>query len=93
MTIFWMIFMAAVLVAAAVYAQSRIPRYTAGRRKVLLTRAVLAVVGLASGYVSAGIYGSDSFTAVLAFLSGFGAVHVPAAFILLIKKGRGAGQT
>jgi hypothetical protein len=32
-------------------------------------------------------------TSLLAFLSGFGVVHVPAAFILLIKRGRGAAPT
>ncbi len=88
-----MIVMTGLLLAAAAYAQSRIARYTAGRRNVQVTRAVLITVGLALGYVSARLYGEDAFTSVLAFLAGLGAVHVPAACILLIKSGRNAGQT
>ena len=93
MNIVSMLVLTALMVLAAVYAQTHIARYTAGAHKVRVARAVLIVVGCALGYVSARLYGSDSFTAGLAFLSGFGAVHVPAAFILLIKAGRGAGQT
>lgn len=88
-----MLLTALVTMAAAVYAQSRIPRFTAERRNVLLTRAVLAAVGVASGFVAATLYGTSGVNVLLAFLAGFGAVHVPAAFILLIKWGRGAGQT
>ena len=88
-----MIVMALVLLAAAWYAQTHIARFTAGQRNVVLTRAVLAGVGVAAGIAGATIYGASPFMMVLAFLSGFGAVHVPAAFILLIKAGRGAGQT
>ena len=93
MNTFSMTVLAALLIGAAAYAQARIPRHTAGRRNVLLTRTVLIAVGLVLGYVSARLYGNDGFTALLAFVSGFGAVHVPAAFILLIKWGRGAGPT
>ena len=85
--------LAALLLAAAGYAQHQIPRYTATSEKIMLARAVLLAVGVASGAVSAAIYGIDTVAGLLAFLIGFGAVHVPAAFILLIKRGRGAGKS
>lgn len=84
---------AALFGAAALYAQTHIPRFTAGVGKVAVTRGVLLAVGLAGGWVSAVLYGTDGLTRVLAFVSGLGAVHIPAAFILMIKTGRGAGQT
>jgi hypothetical protein len=93
MNLLSMMLLSAVLVIAAVYAQSQIPRYTATRKNIVLTRTVLIAVGIACGAVSASIYATDTATALLAFLAGFGAVHVPAAFILLIKRGRGAGPT
>jgi hypothetical protein len=88
-----MVLLAAAMMAAAVYAQTQIPRFTAGSGKVALTRAVLIVLGIAVGWLSAAAYTEDAVLAVLAFLAGFGVVHVPAAFILLIKRARGAGRT
>jgi predicted permease len=93
MNLVWMTLLTVLLAAAAFYAQLRIPTYTASRRNILITRAILITVGIASGIVSSSIYGRDSVTSLLAFLSGFGVVHVPAAFILLIKRGRGAAPT
>ena len=84
---------AAALLAAAVYAQLRIPRYTTGTGKITLVRAVLLVVGIAFGYVAARPYGADTVARVLAFLIGFGAVHFPAAFILFVKGRRGSGKS
>jgi hypothetical protein len=90
----WMTVAAAALLFVAGYAQSRIPRYTAGATKILLTRTMLIVVGIAFGYVlsrnEAGARGSAS---LLLFLMGFGLVHLPAAFILFIKRERGAGRS
>ncbi|MGZ9080234.1 MAG: hypothetical protein ACXW2A_18085, partial [Burkholderiales bacterium] len=77
---------------AAAYAQVRIPRYTAGSGRVALARGVLIAVGLASGVVAAAVYAEPPLT-VLAFVIGFGIVHLPAAFILLIKHARGAGPS
>lgn len=93
MNLLMMILLAALLLAAAAYAQQQIARYTANPRQTLLTRALLLAVGVASGAVSAAVYDKDTATVVLAFISGFGAVHVPAAFILLIKRARGSGPT
>jgi cyanate permease len=84
--------LAAVNVLAAGYAHRQIPTYTAGVRRVLFTRLVLLGVGIAVGYVSAS-YMSDPLAALLAFLIGFGAVHLPAAMILFIKRGRGAAKS
>ncbi|MGZ8263342.1 MAG: hypothetical protein ACXW2I_04155 [Burkholderiales bacterium] len=92
MQIVSMIVAAALLVTAAAYAQVRIPRYTAGSGRVALARGVLIAVGLASGVVAAAVYAEPPLT-VLAFVIGFGIVHLPAAFILLIKHARGAGPS
>jgi hypothetical protein len=93
MNIFFTIVIAALLLACAAYAQLRIPRFTAGRSRIVLTRTVLIVVGIGFGYVAAAPYASDRLIAVLAFLIGFGAVHFPAAFILFVKRERGAGKS
>ena len=81
------------MAATAVYAQHQVRRYTAGDRKVMLTRAVLIAVGFALGYLSAASFPNDPVLAFLAFVIGFGTVHVPAAFILFIKQERGAGKS
>jgi hypothetical protein len=85
---------AALLLAAAGYAQYRIPRHTAGNTKVIVARAILAVVGAAFGYVMSTVYiETRGFAAVLVFLIGFGLVHLPAALILFMKRSRGTGKS
>jgi hypothetical protein len=84
--------LAALLLTAAGYAQYRIAFHTAGRSRVLLLRTVLAVVGVLLGAVSAALVRDPAF-AVVAFLQGFGAVHVPAAFILFFKRARHEGRS
>jgi hypothetical protein len=93
MNIFLSFVIAALLMACAAYAQVRIPRFTAGLSRIVLTRTVLIVVGIGFGYVAASPYANDRLMAVLAFLIGFGAVHFPAAFILFVKRERGAGKS
>lgn len=88
-----MLLMAAVLVMTAVYTHVRLPRYTAGSRKLLLTRAVLVLTGLGFGLVSAAGYADDPVRTLFAILIGFGAVHAPAAVILFVKQARGAGKS
>ena len=83
---------AAGCVAAAIYAQRQIPRFTAGARRVWLLRILLVGVGLAFGHAAAR-YAGDPTAAFFAYLIGFGAVHVPAAFVLFIKRARGAEKT
>jgi hypothetical protein len=93
MNIFFTMVIAALLLACAAYAQLRIPRFTAGRSRIVLTRTVLIAVGIGFGYVAAAPYANDRLLAALAFLIGFGAVHFPAAFILFVKRERGAGKS
>jgi hypothetical protein len=64
MNLLLMIVLAGVLLAAAFYAQQQIPSYTSSRRNVLITRALLASVGLACGIVSSALYADDTATAV-----------------------------
>ena len=75
--------------SAAVYAQWRIPFHTATARHALITRLMLLAVGVAFGVVVAATNtGTQGWLAVLAFLTGFGLVHVPAAAILSLKRRR-----
>ena len=85
--------LAALLMTGAGYAQYRIPFHTEGTTRIAITRGVLAVVGLAFGYVGATAAGVQGGLAVLLFLIGFGLVHAPAAVILFIKRGAGAGKS
>ena len=90
--LWWLSILAALLVAATAYAQFQIERYTAGKGKSWLTRALLLAVGIALGYVmwkSEGpLHGPSG---LLLFLIGLGLVHLPASFILFIKQLRGSG--
>jgi len=83
---------AAGLLALAAYAQHRIGAHTASRGAAQLTRAVLALVGIALGALGAR-YAQDTAGAVLAFVAGFGLVHFPAAVILFVKRARGTGKS
>ena len=77
----------------AVYAQRTVSRFTASHGSAALTRAVLLLVGLGFGYVSAMSYAGEPVMRALAFVIGFGAVHMPAAFILFVKRERGSGRS
>jgi len=92
--IWWLSILAVLLVAATAYAQFQIERYTAGKAKSWLTRALLLAVGIALGYV---MLKSDSPahgpSGLLLFLIGLGLVHLPASFILFIKQLRGSGRS
>jgi len=90
MQTFLLLVLAAVTLAAAAYAQYRTAYHTRTARDALMARLMLLVVGLAFGYVAATVYTrTGGLDQVLVFLSGFGAVHVPAAIILFIKRRRG----
>ena len=79
--------LAAGLLAVALYAQQRIGLFTAGAGKAALTRAVLALVGVLAGWVGT-LYAPPGAPALIAFVQGFGVVHVPAALILFLKRAR-----
>jgi hypothetical protein len=84
---------AALATVAAVYAQLRIPRFTAGPAKAVLTRSVLALAGLGLGYVSVAQHPGHPLVEFLEFILGFGVAHVPAALILFFKGQRHAGKS
>ena len=84
--------MAVVLLALAAYAQYAIPAHTTPGR-VLFTRALLAGIGVAFGFVMALGYPGEPALGLLAFLVGFGMVHFPAALILFFKRYRGEGRS
>ena len=77
--------------ALAIYAQLNIPRFSATPRTTLAARGLLAVTGCGLGVVSAALFPGDAGQAMLAFVSGFGVVHFPAAFILLLKHAERSG--
>ncbi len=73
---------------AAVWAHHRLNAHSSGTR--LITRGFLIVVGLAFGCVMAFLYTeSQGLEQALIFVGSFGMVHVPAAFILQLKRWRG----
>lgn len=80
----------AATLAAAGYAHHRLPMHTRDRKALRTARLLLVLTGLAFGYVMATVYiQAAGLRQVGVFLGGFGLVHVPAAFILLIKRRRG----
>jgi hypothetical protein len=87
-----MVIFALIGLTAAGYAHLQLGRYIATRTGVLVTRVVLLVLGCAFGYVTADTYPDPSLQ-LLAFLAGFGAVHIPPAIILLIKRARNSPKT
>jgi hypothetical protein len=92
MDAFWTVVAALLLLAAAVYAQSRIARYTRSPGNATAMRVVLAAIGIALGYIATR-FAETPFLAVLSFAIGFGLPHVPAAFILFFKRESGAGRS
>jgi len=83
---------AALLLAAAAYAHLRLPLFTDGTTKLMAAHAILLAVGVGSGLVGAQM-SEEGFASLLAFLVGFGVVHLPAAAILFLKRQRGEGPS
>jgi hypothetical protein len=83
---------AALFLGLAAYAQLRLPEFTATPGKLWTVRCVLIAVGTGCGYVGALMY-RDPLAQILAFLVGFGLVHLPAAAILFMKGLRGEGPS
>jgi hypothetical protein len=84
----WVLMLASL--ATAAYAHYRLKFHTASPRQALIARLVLIFVGLGFGW-SATLWTVEPgrWANAVAFLTGFGLVHVPAAFILYIKRLRG----
>lgn len=90
----WVVMVLALLAASAVvlaaYTHIRLRYHTATRLQAELTRVLLLLIGVAVGWLGVGWQTDASvLTGVLAFLTGFGLVHLPAAFILWSKRLRG----
>lgn len=79
---------AAVLLAAAAYAQWAVPRLTRGAVNGWALRLLLVLLGAAVGLSLAQLNGNGTGTFAL-FVLGFGLVHVPPALVLLLKRLRG----
>jgi NAD/NADP transhydrogenase beta subunit len=77
------------MLGAAVYAQYRIPFHTATAAQSWVTRIMLGIIGIGVGLMAVSRAQATEGPLLLAFLNGFGAVHVPAAFILFLKRQRG----
>ncbi len=88
-----LIVMAGLAAFVAVYAQAHVPDFTAGTAKAMLTRTLLAGVGLALGFLAASAYPADRLAGLLSFIIGFGTAHFPAAVILFVKGQRRAGRS
>lgn len=72
---------------SAVYAHLQARRYIATKAGAITTHLILLGLGLVFGYVTADTYPEPPLR-WLAFLVGFGAVHIPPAIVLLIKRAR-----
>ena len=82
-----MIILVILTLAAAVYAHYRLGRQVAAPGQRWLARLLLIAVGAGFGWAMSAVYLSPiAASPFLAFLAGFGIVHVPAAFILWLKK-------
>lgn len=82
-----LIVLALVGLAAAVYAHLNLAAFIATPSGIMTTRVILLVVGLAFGYAAAISY-MEGVPRWLAFIAGFGVVHIPPAVVLMIKRAR-----
>lgn len=90
----WLLMVLALLAAStavlATYVHIRLRYHSATRLEAELTRVLLLLIGVAIGWLAVKWQTDVSaLTGVLTFLSGFGLVHLPAAFILWSKRLRG----
>lgn len=92
MQILLMTMLALLVLTAAGYVQQKLPHFTKSGGRVMAVRALLMLVGVAFGLLAARDF-EPRAVQFLAFLIGFGTVHVPAAVILLIKSRRGEGKS
>lgn len=83
-----LLLMAVLSLAAAIYAQYRLPFLTPTRNQAWWVRAILMVTGIAFGLVAVKQIGSaeSSLMQLLIFLAAWGLVHIPAAIILFLKQ-------
>lgn len=86
-----LVFLAAIpLLAATVYVHHRVRVHTGHAATAWFLRALLAAVGLAFGFVGMlWTQGGGEALRWATFLFGFGVAHVPAFFVLYVKRQRG----
>ncbi|POR48724.1 hypothetical protein B0G62_1139 [Paraburkholderia eburnea] len=83
---------ATVSLLVMIYVHMSIPRFTNTRRKRFIAHAVLLLVGLAFGTISAMLSGAIAPPWVVIF-GGMGVVHVPALCVLVLKRLKHEGQS
>lgn len=81
---------AVVLIAATVYVHIRLPIHTGRIKTARLLQVLLIGVGALSVYLGAAwTVGESALLRLAAMVCGFGVIHVPAFFVLYIKRQRG----
>jgi hypothetical protein len=88
MEIFLLTILAALALIIAAYAHKMIPLFTKRGSKVVITRAILILVGIGFGLTGMA-YVQGAILQALVFLINFGIVHIPAAIVLFVKSRRG----
>lgn len=88
--ILFAIVLAIVLIAITVYVHYRLPIHTRRSRATRMLQVLLIGVGALGAYLGAlWTGGESSLLRVAAMVCGFGVAHVPAFFVLYIKRLRG----
>lgn len=84
------VLLAIVLIAATVYVHRRLPVHTQHTATGRMLQLLLIGVGALGAYVGAlWTVGESGLLRAAAMLCGFGVAHVPAFFVLYIKRQRG----
>jgi hypothetical protein len=85
-----LVILTALLIAATAYVHYRLPIHTLDSGKTWLLRFLLILVGAGLGWLSMTWFSNitEAARSVL-FLFGFGLAHLPAFFILYMKRQRG----
>ncbi|RQH02217.1 hypothetical protein [Paraburkholderia dinghuensis] len=83
---------ATVALLIVAYVHVSMPRFTGAGRKRLVAHAMLLMVGIVFGVVSAMLAGASAPPWAV-FVTGLGVVHVPALCVLVIKRLRRSGRS
>ena len=82
--------LAVAALAPAFYTHLRLGDFVRGESRVLALRLFLGALGVAVGILMASATRDSPATA---FIIGFGAVHLPPAILLMLKRWRGEGRS
>ena len=83
---------ATVALLIVAYVHASIPRFTVAGQKRLIAHAILLLVGIVFGMISAMLAGGIAPPWAV-FVTGLGVVHVPALCVLVIKQIRHSGRS